>query len=140
MKNKQPDRKTNTADPEEFTSDAWLLEGITVSIPGSLALQNGRLRFATLEEVVFDVPLSEITSVKFPWYYFGGGVKLQAAGKPYRFSFVVPNGIEYAGGRALGAVGNPLALLVAASKIGDIRNGRKLGRKWRELLGNAVSP
>ena len=140
MKNKQPNRKGNTTAPQEFTSDAWLLEGITVSIPGQLDLKDGRLRFATIEDVIFDVQFSEVTDVKFPWYYFGGGVKLQAAGKPYRLSFVVPNGIEYAEGRAMASIGNPLALLVAASKIRDIRDGRNLGRKWRELLTKAVKP
>ena len=138
MKNKQPNRKNNPTDPNGFTSDAWLLEGITVSIPGSLELQNGRLRYATYEKLIFDVPLSEVTAVKFPWYYFGGGVKLQAAGKPYRLSFVIPNGAEYAGARALAYFGNPAALIVAAEKIGDIKDGRSRGRQWREILSKTV--
>lgn len=100
--------------PQEFASDAWLLEGMTVSIPGWLVYQKERLSFSTPDEVVFDVP--------------------RAAGTPYRLSFVKPNGVEYAVGRGLGALGSPLALLVAASKVSDVRAGRDLGRRWRELL------
>lgn len=119
---------------EEFASAAWLLEGWTVSIPGWLDLQKGRLRFTTPDEVVFDVPLSEVAGLVFPWYYFGGGLKLRAVGKPYRISFVKPNGVEYAVGKAAAAHGNPASLLIAAQKFGDVGDGRRLGRRWRELL------
>ncbi len=121
--------------PEDFASDAWLLEGWTVSIPGWLDLQKGRLRFTTPDAVVFDVSRAEVDGIVFPWYYFGGGLKLRAAGKPYRLSFVVPNGAEYAVGKALAAHGNPAALLIAAQKVSDVRTGRDLGRRWRQLLG-----
>ena len=119
----------------QFASDAWLLKGITVSIPGWLECRENRLRFVTSNEVVFDVPMSEITSISYPWYYFGGGLKLRAAGQPHRISFVKPNGAEYGAGRALGEAGNPAALLVAASKVVDVRSGRAVGRKWRTILG-----
>jgi hypothetical protein len=124
----------------EFASDAWLLKGITASIPGRLECRNDRLRFVTSDEVVFDVPFSDITSVTYPWYYFGGGLKLRAGGQPFRISFVKPNGAEYGVGRALGEAGNPAALLVAASKVVDARTGRAVGRKWRELLGVSGTP
>jgi hypothetical protein len=124
---------------QSFASPAWLLKGITVSIPGWLELKRDRLRFMTPEEVVFDAPLSEVTSVTFPWYYFGGGVKLLASGQPHRLSFVVPNGGEYVEGRALAAFGNPESLFMAASKMADIHDGREIGRRWRELLGGAAT-
>ena len=124
--------------PEEFASDAWLLKGFTVSIPGWLDLQQERLRFTTPDEVVFEVPRSDVTSIKFPWYYFGGGVKLRAAGQPYRISFVKPNGAEYAVARGLAFQGELAALLLVASKGADIRSGRDAGRRWRALLGEAA--
>jgi hypothetical protein len=121
---------------ETFASDAWLLEGLTVSVPGWLDLQQERLRFTTPDEVVFEVPRSDITSITFPWYYFGGGMKLRAAGRSYRLSFVKPNGAEYPVARGLASHGNPAAaLLLAASKMADIRTGRDAGRRWRQLLG-----
>lgn len=114
---------------QDFASYAWLLEGLTVSMPGWLVLQQERLRFTTPEEIVFDVPLADVTAISFPWYYFGGGVKLRAAGPPYRLSFVKPNDSEYAEARGAASDGNPAtALLSVASKVGDIRTGRAAGR------------
>jgi hypothetical protein len=123
---------------EEFASYAWLLKGLTVSIPGWLDLQQERLRFTTPEKVVFDVPREDVTSIAFPWYYFGGGMKLRAAGRPYRLSFVKPNGAEYATARGLASQGDPAALLLVASKAADIGAGRDVGRSWRRLLGEAA--
>ncbi len=119
----------------DFASYAWLLRGITVSIPGWLDVHDGCLRFSTPQEVVFDVPLAEITSVNYPWYYFGGGVKLKAAGTPYRLSFVKPNGAEYATARGLAAVGSLASLGIVATKASDIGVGVSVGKRWRELLG-----
>ena len=124
---------------EGFASYAWLLKGSTTSIPGWLDLEEGRLRFATPEEVVFDVPLAEVTALTYPWYYFGGGLKLRAAGQPFRLSFVKPNGAEYAVARGLAGQGNVAALAVVAAKAADIGAGRGVGRRWRELLGEAAT-
>lgn len=125
--------------PEEFASHAWMLKGLTQSIPGWMAIKDERVCFATPDGVVFDVARSEITAVVFPWYYFGGGVKLEAAGVPYRISFVKPNGAEYAVARGLAAVGSTASLAFVASKIGDMRDGRDVGKRWREILAGAAS-
>jgi hypothetical protein len=121
----------------QFASDAWLLKGLTRSIPGWLELHQDRLRFVTPGEVVFDEPRSRVSAVTYPWYYFGGGVKLRIGDARYRISFVKPNGAETAIGRGLGEMGNPAALYVAATKVTDIRAGRAVGRRWRELLGDS---
>lgn len=122
------------SDPQ-FASEAWLLEGMTRSHPGWLELQRNRLRFVMPDAVVFDVPVADIESTAYPWYYFGGGVKVRTGGRQYRISFVKPNGAEHAIGRGLGEAGHPAALIVAASKVVDVRSGRAIGRRWRELLG-----
>ncbi len=124
---------------DDYASYAWLLKGITRSVPGWLDLHEGRLRFATPEELVFDVPRAEVTAVVFPWYYFGGGVKFRAAGRPYRLSFVKPNGAEYAVARGAAYAGDPASLLIVAEKAHDIGAGRGVGREWRRLLGEAPS-
>ena len=124
--------------PIEFASYAWRLKGITGTEAGWMDLHDGDLRFATPEKVVFDVPLAEVTRITYPWYYFGGGVKLRAAGAAYRFSFVLPNGAEYAEARGMAAVGDLAALGIVASKARDIGAGRAVGRRWRELLGAAA--
>lgn len=122
---------------QQFASDAWLLEGLTRSVPGWLELHKGRLRFVTPDSVVFDAARADVDAIRYPWYYFGGGLKLRAGGQPYRISFVKPNGAEYALGRGLGEAGHPAALLVAASKVVDVRSGRAIGRRWRELLSES---
>ena len=66
-------------------------------------------------------------------------MKLATRDARYRLSFVRPNGAEHAVNRAAGGEGNPIALLGAAAKIADIRDGRRLGRLWRETLLAASS-
>jgi len=122
----------------EFASYAWLLKGIFRTEAGWMDLHDGNLRFATPEKVVFDVPRAEVTQITFPWYYFGGGVKLHAAGEAYRVSFVLPNGAEYAEARGMAAVGDLAALSIVAAKAHDIGAGRAVGRRWRELLSGAA--
>ena len=121
----------------EFASYAWLLEGIG-NTPGWLDLQEDRLRFTTSERIVFDVPRRELTSISFPWYYFGGGMKVSAAGRRYRVSFLIPNDAEFPGDREGAPRGSPARpLLPLASEDAGIIAGRKVGRRWRQLLGEA---
>src|SRR5690606_12929953 len=77
--------------------DVWLLIGLFGNEPGQLELREGRLTFRTSAGVQFDVPLSEVSYVEYPWYYFGGGVQITVAGRRYRLSFVPPTSH---GGRA----------------------------------------
>ena len=125
--------------PPHYASEAWLLVGLTRSVPGHLAW-NGRLRFSSADGVVFDVAPGQLSSVTFPWYYFGGGVKLIAGSTKYRLSFVKPNGAEYAVARGAAAAGSPLALLGAAEKIRDVGSGRRVGRRWRDILEKLQPP
>lgn len=59
-----------------FTS-VWLLTGITGSVFGHLTFANGRIAFTTNDGCVFNVPLSEVSDVEFPWYYFDVSVKFR---------------------------------------------------------------
>jgi hypothetical protein len=103
-------------DDGAFSTSAWLLIGITGSEHGVLRLANGRLTFATGDgRSVFDVPLSGVSEVKFPWYYFSGGVKIRIGANSYRLSFVQPN--NEAGPSDIGAgrrAGKALQALLAA--------------------------
>ncbi|MEO3785007.1 hypothetical protein ABGB12_16840 [Actinocorallia sp. B10E7] len=126
---------------------AWLIMGSTGSTPGVLGTEGGRLRFEahgrgaltmgqlrTLEQrtghsgltdlltmghslVLFDVPLQEVGQVRFPWYYFGGGMKLTVAGSPYRFSFLQPQNAQ-----------------TTPSHVAGIGAGRASGRAWKSAL------
>jgi hypothetical protein len=121
-----------------YASYAWRLLGLFRSEAGWLDLHDGRLRYSKPHEVVFDVPLEEVSGFTYPWYYFGGGVKLSAAGARFRFSFVLPNGAEYAEARGRAAAGDLAALSLVADKAKDIGAGRAVGRQWRRLLGGGA--
>ena len=122
----------------DFASYAWRLIGTFRTAAGWLDLTAGRLRYSTSDQVVFDVPLAEVTDVDWPWYYFGGGVKLSAAGERYRLSFVLPNGAEYPTARVEAAAGDPAALTIVWQKAADIGAGRNVGKEWRRRLDAAA--
>ena len=132
-------RKKAKGSEDDFASYAWLLIGTFRTAAGWLDLTAGRLRFSTPDKVLFDVPLAEVTDVDWPWYYFGGGVKLSAAGERYRFSFVLPNGAEYPVARAAAAAGDPAALAIVWDKASDIGAGRDVGKEWRRRLEAAAA-
>lgn len=75
-----------------YSSSAWALIGIHRSKPGTLTLEQGRLSFRDDEEnTLFNVPTSEVSDLKFPWHYFGGGAHFTVGGEEYRISFVEPH-------------------------------------------------
>ena len=56
-------------------------------------------------------------------------------GRPYRLSFVKPNGAADVSGRLLARAGNPLAAaLTVGRKVRDINQGVRAGRTWKALL------
>ena len=116
---------------------AWLLVGITDSVPGVLELANGHLAFTTEEGRVFDVPVPEVNELKFPWYYFGGGVKFSIGADSYRLSFVRPNDAGDPPARLLARTefGAPAPLL----KVLDIGEGRRAGKAWKSVLAARTS-
>ncbi len=124
---------------ETFASPAWQLHGITGTSGGRLSLTGDVLSYREERRLIFTTRLRDVERMVFPWYYFGGGVKLRIDGKWYRLSFVVPNGAEVAIGRAHGEAGSPMALQHAQEKLQDVADGRTLGKEWRGLLERARS-
>ncbi|CAN5600899.1 hypothetical protein BH18VER1_BH18VER1_11830 [soil metagenome] len=115
---------------------AWQLLGLTRSVPGTLSFRSGRLTFTTAEGKIFDVALSEIGKVHFPWYYFGGGMKLLVAAEEYRLSLVRPNDSDDLAARmeARSEFGGGAALDVVTGKSRDILSGRRAGRAWKSFF------
>jgi len=113
----------------------WLLVGMTGSRPGVLELTDGVIAFTAEEGRVFETRLTEAIDVAFPWFYFGGGMKLTADGTRHRISFVRPNGAEVADARLFeGGDAGALALLTVNRKIADIGEGRRAGKAWKAAL------
>lgn len=124
-----------SASVSNLRSEVWLLVGMTGSRPGLLELSGGVLAFTAEEGRVFEAKRADVTDVAFPWFYFGGGMKLTVAGTRHRISFVRPNGAEVASARLLEAVGGgALALLTVNQKITDIGDGRRAGKAWKAAL------
>ncbi len=119
---------------------AWLLIGITRSVPGVLELADGILAFSTEEGRVFAAPTSEVRNVRFPWFYFGGGAKLTVGSEQYRLSFVRPNDASDIPDRLMARSedGGAAALLTAGRKVRDIGEGRRAGKAWRAALSSLV--
>jgi hypothetical protein len=135
-------------------TDAWLLRGIS-SIPGELKLANGKLTFTcsafgsawpfqlrklgqlldqpllakALEEgktfQLFQWRVEHVQST-VPWYYFGGGIKLQHQGTHLRFSFGRPT----SGGHNLAS---------AAADFKELGAMRSRGKLWSRALATAAS-
>jgi len=91
----------------------WRLSGMAGSEPGHLDLRGGRLVYTPADEGLkgFDVPLSEVSEISFPWHYFNGGFKMRIGAEKFRFSFVEPHD-QYA----------------------DIITGRATGKAWKKCL------
>lgn len=124
-----------------LTTPAWLLVGATRSFPGALSYDGERLRFASPEEVVFDVPAASVQEVKWPKLWMGGGCKVKADGEEFRISFVKPNGAaditdKLLGdvGGVLGAVGVGIDAKEALGSFGDVKKGRDAGKAWKDVL------
>jgi hypothetical protein len=123
-----------------LVSPAWLIGGLR-NVPGYLGTGQGRLTFVS-DTPVFDVPLAEVTDVRWPWNWFGGGVKLTAAGNPYKITFVRPNGMPAPDPSMLATGVGVFALLSgtwhdvhALQGLADIGTGRAAGARWRQVLG-----
>lgn len=146
---------TNMNGSTKFKSMAWLLRGIS-SIPGELKLADGRLSFKAfgfgtfwkfqLERLeretgqpslaerldngetamVFHFSLNDV-DVRFPWYYFSGGVVITVEGTKYKFSF----------GRPANSGSNALSknVLQAMNDLREAGNMRQTGKAWRKALG-----
>ena len=104
-----------------FHSRAWLLKGWVGSVSGVLTLQNGRFSFADdSSKNLFDVPISQVSAINFPWHYFGGGVNFQIGADKYRVSFARPEGAteDFDG-------------------TGDLITARENGKKWKTVLAGS---
>ena len=117
-------------DDQVLRTQVWVLRGMTGSTPAILELVEGRLALTTEDAREFEVALEEITEVKFPWHYFGGGAHVTVQGEVYRLSFVKPNGADLLSDRLSSEEG----LLSMGHRIAAIGEGRVAGQAWRAAL------
>ena len=107
-------------------SSAWLLSGLTGSVAGELELTQERFIFETHDgRRILDAPLGDLSAVTFPWYYFGGGMRVRIGAETYRLSFTRPGNLPDHSGEA--------------SEAGDIGGGRRAGAAWRSALAALIA-
>jgi hypothetical protein len=123
-----------------LATPAWIMAGWGRNIAGVLVAGAGRLAFLAEEGALFDVPITAVSDVSWPWHWFGGGVKLRADGTPYKITFILPNGAVEASPSLLDA-GLALVSAVAGTTPGhslagffDIRRGRAAAQSWKQVL------
>ena len=86
-------------------------------------LTRGRLVFETHDgRRLLDATLGELSAVTFPWYYFGGGMKLRIGMDRYRVSFARPGNLP-------DDPGGP----------GDISSARRSGAEWKSALAPSIT-
>ncbi len=134
------DQQARDAGPQApvLRTPVWLLMGFTRSVPAALQVAGDRIMLTTDSCPLFDVDLNQVRDLRYPWRWFGGGVKLTVRRRRYHISFVRPDDGSDAVTRlvtsGLAGGGGPAALKHAADKL---RDGRAMGRAWRALLGKA---
>jgi hypothetical protein len=101
---------------------AWLMRGVITynAKPGTLRLDRGRISFreSGAEASLFDIALSDIGNVKFPFYNLGSVVRFDAGGKRYRLAFLASERrFKWSGAR-----------------ITDVRPARRWGKQWKAAL------
>ena len=105
-------------------SPAWLLSGLTRSVAGKLLLTGKRIVFEASDgRRLLDAALADVSEVKFPWYYFGGGMKLRIGTDNYRISFARPANLPED---------------FSENAVGDIRSSRDSGAAWKSALADSI--
>ena len=146
---------------QSFATEVWLLSGIINSLPGILTLENNRLILTAigsgtfwesgLKKIekksgvenffsminkgkpvqLFNVDLSEIQKLSFPWFYFSAGAHITCKKAKYRLSFIQPNNSVMP---ILDRSDFSAVYTKNVEIIQDIKDARKVGRKWKSLL------
>lgn len=93
----------------------WRMIGISGSEQGVMKLTSGRFSFDGDKGTRFDVPVSAISEIKFPWHYFGGGMKISIGADKYRISFIEPH-----------------------NSFASISDARATGASWKAALSAAT--
>lgn len=122
-------------DPEEkasFAGTVYLKTGFFSAVRAVLARSGDELILATANREVFRVPLTFVEKVEFPWWWFGGGMRVTVGGMCHTLSFSAPRTVEgedsdwlrHVGG---GLYGSEQALRQAAS-------ARRSSKEWKAAL------
>lgn len=124
---------------QKLVSKVWNIKGLFGRvIPGILVWDNGRVIFITEEGIKFNVTLSQLTNIKYPFLRMGLGFDTVVNGEKFKFSFSKPNPgapeIEI-----VNASPYPRAVFAGQyfndiSSLKDLKKDRATTREWKEIL------
>jgi hypothetical protein len=81
------------------------------------------------DTLVFDVPLSAV-AIKFPWYYFSGGLVAKVEGVRYRFSLGTPANMRMPTNRMdIGAAADRVE-----TELSEVATMRRAGKAWQSAI------
>ncbi|MBI5279011.1 MAG: hypothetical protein HY854_21430 [Burkholderiales bacterium] len=157
---RRPQGPAVVAEPVVISSTAFLLRGISSIPGELTLTQAGRLKYvanggpgsawgwqlrkiehqagrpglakridAGDDAVVFDVPVASV-AVRFPWYYFSGGLVVTLAGVQYKFSLGTPANMQLPTDRGdIDAVAGRVE-----TELGEVATMRRAGKAWQAAL------
>lgn len=114
-----------------LTTKVWQLHGALAFggiTKGLLILKEGKISFTTSEAEEFNVPISEMKEVKWPFYQFGMSFTAVVNGKKYSFSFIEPENAN----SATTSFDKFFDLIKA---LGSMSTGKEASKKWKAILG-----
>jgi hypothetical protein len=127
----------------ELISKVWKIAGLVGAVvPGALVYKKEEIIFITEEGIQFQVKLSDMYNIKWPFLRMGMGFDAEVYGKKYKFSFAKPN-VSAAEIKII--KGNPLPKVVSAGQYFDdvssllnMKTDRKTAKKWKEILTSGI--
>jgi hypothetical protein len=126
-----------------LATPAWLMTGMGRNVPGILAWDGSRLRFADDEQVLVDVSPQEVTEVAWPRLWMGGGFKLRTDTEQFKVTLVKPNGAPDIADELLGEASGVLGAVGTAGEVADalgsfssVKKGREAGKAWKQVLAD----
>jgi hypothetical protein len=124
--------------PQELISKVWLMHGtFGGATPGVLTADGGKASFITAEGEHFNVPVSDIKDVKWPFLQFGLGFNASVNGQKYKFTFMKPNGAADLDDSTLGQVVRFTRLgrgVDSISTLAGMGESKKMAKQWKDLL------
>ncbi len=124
---------------EKIISKVWRLAGLIGKVEaGALVWDAGHVIYITEEGIVFNVPLSAVTNIKWPFLRMGFGFDAVVNDIKYKFSFSKPNhsapDIEIVPGKPYPAVHFAGQFSYDMSSLGTMKKDKATTKQWKEIL------
>lgn len=123
----------------QLISKVWRLEGLIGKVEaGILVWDAGHVLYITEGGIEFNVPLSSVSNIKWPFLRMGFGFDAIINDTKYKFSFSKPNhnapDIDVVPGKPYPSVHFVGQFSHDMSSLGTMKEDKATTRQWKELL------